>query len=315
MRKKLPKIIVTGGAGFIGSELLRQLVHQGYPAIVIDKLTYAGDLFRLKSLKDQFVFYKIDINDTVRLTKIFKQFRPEIVIHLAAETHVDRSLKNSAPFIKTNILGTQNLINVARQSKIKKFIHVSTDEVYGENRGGRFKETAPLKPTNPYSVTKASAELLVQAAKKAYNFPAIIIRPTNNYGPGQHNEKFIPTIITHAIKNKRIPIYGRGRQIRQWLYVADCARAIIDVMAKGRLGEIYNIGGSFEKKNLEVAKIILKQLEKPIRLIQFVQDRPGHDFQYSVDCSKLKKIWKGPHTPFNQGIRQTIAWYKTNPNE
>lgn len=303
------KILVTGGAGFIGSEFVRQAVRKGQKVVVLDKLTYAGDLERLKEVKGEYVFYKTDICQKAALESVVEKERPGIIVHFAAETHVDRSIQDAAPFIRTNVTGTQNLIDCSRKYKVKKFFHISTDEVYGESQKGRFPESAALRPKNPYSATKAAAELLARAAIKTYGFPAIIIRPANNYGPWQYPEKLIPVIILKALKNKKVPVYGKGEQIREWLHVRDCAEGIHLILRKGEIGEVYNIGTYFERENLTTVKTILNLLGKPESLIQFVRDRPGHDFRYSVDCSKLRRLGWRPHVTFPQGIRQTIGWY------
>lgn len=312
MRPKLPKILVTGGAGFIGSEFVRQAARQSYPLTVVDKLTYSGDLERLREVKGHFSFHKTDIGGVHKLESIFKKERPKIVIHFAAQTHVDRSILDPVPFIQANIIGTQNLINLSLKYKARKFIHISTDEVYGESQKGRFVENAPLKPNNPYAATKASAELLIKAAVRTHGLPAIIIRPSNNYGPWQYPEKFIPVIILKALKNENVPVYGKGRQIREWLHVADCNEAILLILNKGKIGETYNIGSTFEADNLTTCKTLLRLLGKGETVIQFVKDRPGHDFRYSVDSTKLRKLgWKPKHS-FKKGIQQTVGWYQKN---
>jgi len=306
------KILVTGGAGFIGSEFVRQGVDKGYHVVVVDKLTYAGDRKKLLSVRKKINFYKVDITHRRRLRTIIKKEKPKVIIHFAAETHVDRSIKDVNPFIQTNIIGTQTLVDLSIELKIKKFIHVSTDEIYGEGKKGRFNETAPLQPNNPYSATKAAAEMIVKAAIRTYGLPAIIVRPSNNYGPWQYPEKFIPAVITKAIKNQQVPVYGRGQHIREWLHVGDCGRGIWIILQKGKIGETYNIGSQFERKNLETAKTILRALDKPIKLIKFVKDRPGHDLRYSVSIAKLSKLGWKPKIKFTQGINQTVCWYKNN---
>jgi dTDP-glucose 4,6-dehydratase len=312
MRKSVHKILVTGGAGFIGSEFIRQGIKKNYSLVVVDKLTYAGDLSRLKSVASKIKFYKTDICDRKKLAAIFKKESPDTIIHFAAETHVDRSIQNAHPFIKTNVEGTQNLIDLSREFKIKKFIHISTDEIYGESRTGYFKETDPLGAKNPYSSTKAAGELLIKAAIHTYQFPAIIIRPANNYGPWQYPEKLIPVIVLKAMSNTKVPVYGKGEQIREWLHVSDCARAIDTILHKGTIGEVYNIGSYYEQQNIKTVKMILKELGKGPELIEFVQDRPGHDFRYSVDCTKLQKLgWKAKIN-FSSGLKQTILWYTEN---
>ena len=281
MRKGLSKILVTGGAGFIGSAFVRLLLRdcprqsyakafkRGLSLIVVDKLTYAGDLERLKEVKGEYKFYKADICNKKQIESIFKQEKPDVVLNFAASTHVDRSILNAAPFIDTNIKGTQILLDASRKYKIKKFIQISTDEVYGEIKKGKFSEDSPLKPNSPYAASKAAADLLVKAYIRTYGFPAIIIRPCNNYGPWQYPEKLIPVVISRTLKNRRVPVYARGQNIREWLYVADCAEAMLLIMQKGKIGKIYNVGSGQEKRNIEVVKAILKLLEKPEDLIEF----------------------------------------------
>lgn len=307
MRK--PKILVTGGAGFIGSEFVRQAVKKGQKVVIIDNLTYAGDLERIREVKSKCIFHKVDICQKLKLDAVIKKERPHTIVHFAAETHVDRSIQDAEPFIQTNVKGTQNLIDCARKYKVKKFLHISTDEIYGESRRGSFLESSAIRPKNPYSATKAAAEFLVNAAIRTYQFPAIIVRPANNYGPWQYPEKLIPVIILKALKNRKVPVYGKGKQIREWLHVQDCANGIHIILKKGTIGEAYNIGTYFERDNLTTVKTILKLLGKPASLIQFVRDRPGHDFRYSVNCSKLKKLGWKPKITFAIGIKQTIQWY------
>jgi dTDP-glucose 4,6-dehydratase len=312
MYQKLHKIIVTGGAGFIGSEFVRQGVKNGYRIVVVDNLSYAGDLARLKDVRSHIKFYKVDISQREKLEAVFRKEKPEAMVHFAAETHVDRSIKDAKPFLSTNILGTQNLIELAIKYSLKKMVHISTDEVYGQSTMGWFKETDPIQPRNPYSATKASAELLVNAARVTYGLPVVIVRPSNNYGLWQYPEKFLPVIISSALKDQPIPVYGKGAQIREWLHVSDCARAVFTVLEKGKPGEVYNIGTKFESRNIDTVKRILKLLGKGEELITFVPDRPGHDFRYSVAWEKLKKLGWSPRVSFKDGIQQTIAWYTKN---
>ena len=312
MRQKLHKILVTGGAGFIGSEFVRQGVKAGYRILVVDNLSYAGDLARLKDVRGGITFYKVDITDRNRLETVFRKEKPEALVHFAAETHVDRSIKDARPFLSTNILGTHNLVELAIRYGLKRMVHISTDEVYGQSTTGWFKETDPIRPRNPYSATKASAELLVNAARVTYGLPAVIVRPSNNYGLWQYPEKFLPVIISSALKDQPIPVYGKGEQIREWLHVSDSARAIFTILEKGQLGEVYNIGTKFESRNIDTVKNILKLLGKGEELITFVPDRPGHDFRYSVAWDKLKKLGWSPKVSFKDGIKETIAWYTKN---
>ncbi|MCK4859580.1 MAG: dTDP-glucose 4,6-dehydratase [Candidatus Omnitrophica bacterium] len=306
------KILVTGGAGFIGSEFVRQSVKSGYNSVVVDKLTYAGDLERLKEVKGKYKFYKTDICDKRQIEEIFKKENPQIIVNFSAETHVDRSIQDASPFVETNIKGTQVLLDAVRKYKIEKLIHISTDEVYGEIKTGKFSEDSPLQSNSPYAASKAAADLLIKAYIRTYNFPAIIIRPCNNYGPWQYPEKFIPVITYKALQNKKIPVYAQGLNKREWLYVSDCAAAINLILEKGKIGEIYNVGSGIEKRNIDVAKNVIKILGKSENLIQFVKDRPGHDFRYALDFSKICGIgWKVERN-FEQGLKDTVNWYKQN---
>ncbi|RKY39406.1 MAG: dTDP-glucose 4,6-dehydratase [Candidatus Omnitrophota bacterium] len=304
------RILVTGGAGFIGSEFVREGVRRGYSLIVVDKLTYAGDIERLKEVSGRYRFYKVDICYKRKIKEIFKQEKPQVVVHFAAQTHVDRSICNAQPFVNTNIQGTQVLLDVAKECAIERFVHISSDEVYGEIKEGRFSEDSPLAPNNPYSATKASADLFIKAYIRTYNFPAIIVRASNNYGPWQHPEKFIPVLIYNALKGRRVPVYGEGINRREWLYVSDCVRAIYLIMEKGILGEIYNISSGIEKSNIELAHFVLQILGKGRSLIQFVKDRPGHDIRYALDWSKISKLGWKPEMDFERGLNKTVKWYK-----
>ena len=308
------KLIITGGAGFIGSEFARQAVENGLDVAIIDKLTYAGDLERLKEIDGRFTFYKADITNREFIEHIFKKEIPDVVVHFAAESHVDRSILNATPFIETNIKGTQVLLDVAKESGVKLFINIATDEVYGElGNTGEFYENTPLNPNSPYSVSKASADMLGRAYFRTFGLPVITLRPSNNYGPWQYPEKLIPVVILKALNNKKIPVYGKGENIREWLYVSDCTEAILLIVKKGKPGEIYNIGSGFEKRNIDVVRTILRILNKPESLISFVKDRPGHDFRYSLNTDKIQKEigWKAK-TSFEQGIEKTVKWYLDN---
>ena len=306
--RKQPRILITGGAGFIGSHFTHLAVSKDHPVCVVDKLTYAGNLDRLKSIRLKISFYKTDIYNKKELTEILNKEKPSIIVHFAGETHVDRSLENIQPFIHSNIGGTQSLIEAAHHCSIKKFIHISTDEVYGQGKkASRFKETSPVNPTNPYAVTKATAELLVAEHISNKKFPAVIVRPCNTYGPFQFPEKFIPVVISKALKNNPIPIYGKGRQIREWIYVDDCVKAVYQILTHGKTGEVYNIGSRCDFPNITVAQMILKILKKPQSLIKFVQDREGHDFCYLVDNRKILKLGWKPETGLEEGIRKIVT--------
>ncbi len=313
MRKGLSKVLVTGGAGFIGSEFVRQAIGRGYGLVVVDKLTYAGDPDRLKAVRGRYKFYKADICDKRRMEYVLRKEKPGSIVHFAAESHVDRSIKDASPFIETNIKGTQVLLDVCRKYKIPRFIHISTDEVYGEIRRGKFTEDSPLKPNSPYAAAKASGDLLVKAYIRTYQLPAIIVRPCNNYGPGQYPEKLMPVVILNALKNRGVPVYAKGHNMREWLYVGDCARAILKVLARGRIGEIYNIGSNCEKRNIDTVRLILKILNKPESLIKFVKDRAGHDFRYSLNMAKIidELKWR-PEVEFENGVIRTAQWYKNS---
>jgi len=314
------KLLVTGGAGFIGSEFVREGVRIGYEIVVVDKLTYAGDLERLKGVENNtslsrfITFYKADITNKEFIEHIFKTEKPKVVVHFAAESHVDRSILDASPFIKTNVEGTQVLLDVAKDIGVDKFINIATDEVYGElGQEGTFKEDSPLVPNSPYSSSKAAADMLGRAYYKTYKLPVITVRPSNNYGPWQYPEKLIPVVILKALNNEKIPVYGTGQNVREWLYVSDCAEAIFEIMEKGKIGEIYNVGSNQERRNIDVVKTILKLLHKNEDLIEFVKDRPGHDFRYSLDTTKIKNElgWEAK-TTFEEGIEKTVKWYIEN---
>ena len=307
------KILVTGGAGFIGGEFVRQAVRRGFEVVVIDKLTYAGDLKRLEEVINKVKFYKADIQSLKVCKEIFSEEKPKIVIHFAAETHVDRSILNPKKFLKTNIEGTYNLFEVCKQFPVEKFINIITDEVYGEIQEGFFTEDSPLKPNSPYSVSKAAQDMLGRAYFRTYNLPVITVRPSNNYGPWQYPEKLIPMVIFKALKEEPIPVYGQGLNIREWLYVEDCAEAIFQIMEKSEIGEVYNVGSGIEKRNIEVVKSILSLLGKSENLITFVKDRPGHDYRYSVSTEKIKnELGWSAKTSFEVGLEKTVKWYVDN---
>lgn len=312
-------ILVTGGAGFIGSNFvfLELKEHPEDRIICVDKLTYAGNLKTLKDVMDnpQFVFYKTDICDREAIDEIFAKERPDIVVNFAAESHVDRSIENPEVFLETNIIGTSVLMDASRKYGVKRYHQVSTDEVYGDLPLDRpdlfFTENTPLHTSSPYSSSKAGADLLVNAYHRTFGLPTTISRCSNNYGPYQFPEKLIPLMINNASQDKKLPVYGEGLNVRDWLYVKDHCYGILAVLEKGKVGEVYNLGGHNEKANIEIVKIILKELGKPESLIAYVADRKGHDQRYAIDPTKAnRELGWGPTTMFADGIKLTIKWYK-----
>ncbi|OTG69720.1 dTDP-glucose 4,6-dehydratase [Acinetobacter sp. A1-4-2] len=330
------KILVTGGAGFIGSAVIRHLIkHTDHEVLNIDKLTYAGNLESLKEIDQspKYQFKQMDICDTEQITKAIEAFQPDAIMHLAAESHVDRSIDGPAAFIQTNIVGTYTLLEAARKywmsldSDTKqhfRFHHISTDEVYGDLEGTTdlFTETTSYAPSSPYSASKASSDHLVRAWYRTYGLPVLVTNCSNNYGPYHFPEKLIPLVILNALDAKPLPVYGNGQQIRDWLFVEDHARALYKVVTEGVVGETYNIGGHNEKQNIEVVKTICKILDelKPQSsgqsyesLITFVKDRPGHDLRYAIDAAKIKnELGWSPTETFETGIRKTVEWYLNN---
>ncbi|WP_251423759.1 dTDP-glucose 4,6-dehydratase [Veillonella agrestimuris] len=312
------KILITGGAGFIGSNFIYYLLktHPSDEIICVDALTYAGNLHTLQPLLDKksICFYKANITDREAIDRIVKNERPHIIVNVAAESHVDRSIENPGIFLETNVLGTQVLLDAARKYDVERYHQVSTDEVYGdlplEKLALAFTENAPLRPSSPYAASKASADLLCLAYSRTYQMPITISRCSNNYGPYQFPEKLIPRMIINALHNKKLPVYGAGSNVRDWLYVEDHCAAIDLVMRKGTIGEIYNVGGHNEKTNLEVVSTILKALNKDESLIEFVADRPGHDLRYVIDSTKLEtELGWTPKFSFAERIQYTIQWY------
>jgi dTDP-glucose 4,6-dehydratase len=337
------KILVTGGAGFIGSAVIRHIINNTKDSVVnLDKLTYAGNLESLKDIadSDRYVFEQVDICDADELTKVFTEHKPDAVMHLAAESHVDRSIDGPAEFIQTNIMGTYILLEAARsywnelpenRKSIFRFHHISTDEVYGDLEGPEdlFTEETSYAPSSPYSASKASSDHLVRAWQRTYGFPTVVTNCSNNYGPFHFPEKLIPLVILNALEGKALPIYGKGNQVRDWLYVEDHARALYKVVTEGKIGETYNIGGHNEKQNIEVVHTICELLEELVPdnihskvggnksgfkgLVTYVQDRPGHDVRYAIDASKIEKeLGWAPKESFESGIRKTVKWYLEN---
>jgi dTDP-glucose 4,6-dehydratase len=332
------KILITGGAGFIGSAVVRHIIDETNDAVVnVDKLTYAGNLESLKAVatSERYAFEEVDICDTVALELVFNEHQPDAVMHLAAESHVDRSIDGPAAFIETNIIGTYTLLEVARKywaqldekRKAKfRFHHISTDEVYGDldDTDALFTETTAYAPSSPYSASKASSDHLVRAWQRTYGLPTLVTNCSNNYGPYHFPEKLIPLMILNALDGKPLPVYGKGNQVRDWLFVEDHARALYKVITEGQVGETYNIGGHNEKQNIEVVRTICSLLEELVPnkpsgvnayedLITFVTDRPGHDLRYAIDASKIQNElnWT-PEETFESGIRKTVEWYLAN---
>ncbi len=305
------RILVTGGAGFIGSHLVRRLLKHGHQVINLDALRYSGNLENLREVEanSQYTFVKGDICDQPTVAKLFEAHRPEAVINCAAETHVDRSILDPSAFAKTDVVGTATLLEEARKAHIGRFVQVSTDEVYGSVEQGCSTEDDALDPRSPYSASKAGADLLVRSYWTTYQFPVLITRGSNTYGPNQYPEKFIPLFVTNALDEQPLPLYGDGRYRRDWLSVFDHCRGIECALLHGEPGTIYNVGGGNERENLTVAETILKHLGKPLSLIRYVQDRPGHDRRYAIDCTRLRALGWTPTLLFEEGLRATIDWY------
>jgi dTDP-glucose 4,6-dehydratase len=310
------KIFVTGGAGFIGSNFIRYVLQakNSHSIVNYDKLTYAGNLANLHSIANhpRYQFFKGDICDPIKAEAAMRGC--DALTHFAAESHVDRSIYEPAPVIQTNVTGTFTLLEVARRLAVSRFVHISTDEVYGDLApGSHASEDSPLQPSSPYSASKAASDLLVRSYVRTYKFPAVITRSSNNYGPYQFPEKFLPLMTTNALFDKPLPIYGDGKQQRDWLHVEDNCRAILAVLERGRIGEVYNIGGSHVEENLAMAQRLLRLIGKPESLLRNVADRPGHDRRYALDSRKIESElgWK-PEISLEDGIRRTIEWYKAN---
>ena len=311
------RVLVTGGAGFIGSNFIRYVLakHSDWEVVNFDKLTYAGNLENLEDIANdpRYSFVKGDICDQRSVEETVARLDASgMVVNFAAETHVDRSILSAGSFVQTDVYGTFVLLEAMKKFKISRYLHVSTDEVYGSIEKGSFTEESPLHPNSPYAASKAGGDLLVRAYHETYGLPVIITRSSNNYGPFHYPEKIIPLFITNALEGKKLPLYGDGKNVRDWLYVEDNCEAIDLVLQKGQPGEVYNIGGGNERQNIEITKFILKEMGLSEDFIEPVKDRPGHDRRYSIDCSKVKKLGWQPRTNFEEGLKQTIKWYQNN---
>lgn len=303
--------MITGGAGFIGSNFVHYIANKydDYEITVLDKLTYAGDMENLAGLEN-IDFIKGDIADEVAASQAMKD--ADYVVNFAAETHVDKSITDPAAFVKSDVLGTHNLLELVRKYDVEKYIQISTDEVYGSILEGSFKETDNIDPSSPYSASKAGGDLLVSAYYKTYGIPVMITRSSNNFGPRQFPEKLIPLFILKALHDEKLPVYGDGKNVRDWIYVEDNCAGVDTVLHKGKIGEVYNIGGGNEKNNLEITRLILEKLGKPETLIEHVTDRLGHDRRYSLDATKTKKLGWEPKWSFEDAMEKTVNWYKDN---
>jgi dTDP-glucose 4,6-dehydratase len=311
---KMKNLLVTGGSGFIGSNFIRHMLGQypDYKIINLDKMTYAGNPDNLKDVENNlnYSFVCGDICDPDVVNKVMQ--RVDHVVHFAAESHVDRSIEDGSVFVRTNVLGTYTLLESALKHNIKRFVHISTDEVYGSIPDGSFKETDILTPSSPYSSSKAGSDLLAQSYHITHNLPVIITRCTNNFGPYQYPEKLIPLFVTNLVDNKKVPVYGTGQNVRDWIHVLDHCKAVDFILHNGSIGEIYNVGGGTEKTNLGITQKLLKILGKNDSMIEYVEDRLGHDLRYSLDCSKLMEMGWAPEYNFNDGLKETAKWYVDN---
>ncbi len=312
------RLLVAGGAGFIGSNFIRYILDArgDWQVVNVDKLTYAGNLANLEDVEgnDRYRFHRADICDAKAVGTIVKDEAPDAIVNFAAETHVDRSIDDPALFLRTNILGTQVLLEAARKQGVARFVQISTDEVYGSlGPSGQFSEDSPLRPNSPYAASKTSADMLVRAYFKTYGLPAIVTRCSNNYGPYQFPEKIIPFFVTLLRESKPVPVYGDGMNVRDWIHVDDHSRAVEAVLLHGRPGEVYNVGGGNERTNIEITKLLLAAVGKPESLLAFVPDRPGHDRRYAIDDRKIRReLGVAPQVPFEEGIRATVRWYLEN---
>lgn len=312
----MKRLMITGGAGFIGSNFARYVLeaHADYEVVVYDKLTYAGnpDNFRDLVGSPRFSFVQGDICDATRVDETMREHRIDTIVNFAAESHVDRSILDPDAFIQTDVYGTYVLLEAARKRGVERLLQVSTDEVYGSIASGAFKETDPLEPNSPYSASKAGGELMVRAYHVTYGVPTLVTRGSNTFGPFQYPEKLASLFITNAIDDQPLPVYGDGRQVRDWLYVLDHCLGIDVVLHYGELGEVYNVGGENERFNIEVTELILELLGKPRSLIRYVPDRPGHDRRYALDCTKIKKLGWEPQWEWETAMEETVRWYRAN---
>ncbi|MEW6235655.1 MAG: dTDP-glucose 4,6-dehydratase [Candidatus Omnitrophota bacterium] len=312
----MTSLLVTGGAGFIGSNFIQYMLsaYEDVHIINLDKLTYAGNLENLRAIErdPRYCFFQGDIADKQLVMDLLSRKEVNAIVNFAAETHVDRSISRPDDFLKTDVIGTFNLLEAARQCKVERFVQISTDEVYGPVFAEPMKEDSPMRPSSPYSASKGGGELLCRAYCVTYGLSAIVTRAANNYGPYQYPEKLIPLFITNAMENEPLPVYGKGDQMREWLYVEDHCRAIDLVLKNGVAGEIYNVGGYAEERNIAVAEKILELMKKPKDLLSFVEDRPGHDFRYAIDSGKIKALGWEPAVSLEEGLAKTVSWYKKN---
>jgi dTDP-glucose 4,6-dehydratase len=307
------KMLITGGAGFIGCNFVHQMVEKyDHELVIFDKLTYAANPEYLDDVKDKIEFVKGDIGDSEAVKNVMKD--SDMVVNFAAETHVDRSIEDPGVFVKTDVIGTYNLLECVRKYDVERYLQISTDEVYGSIDNGSFTEKSNIDPSSPYSASKAGADVLVSAYYKTYGAPVVITRSSNNFGPYQFPEKLIPLFILNAMHNKQLPVYGDGKNVRDWIFAPDNCAGVYTALMKGKLGEVYNIGGGNEKNNLEITHLILEILGKPESLITFVEDRLGHDRRYSLDSSKIMELGWKPEWKFEDAITETINWYKKNPS-
>lgn len=305
----MDRVLITGGAGFIGSNFVRHILDK-YKIVVLDKLTYAGNLDNLKGIMENIEFIKGDICDKEAVGSAIKDC--VAVLNFAAETHVDRSIVDAGSFVETDVFGTYRLLEASRKNDVEKYVQISTDEVYGSTEENSFKESDPLSPSSPYSASKAGGDMLAHSYHVTYGMQVLITRSSNNFGPYQHPEKVIPLFVTNLLQGKKVPLYGDGSNIRDWIYVMDNCSAIELILQKGSPGEIYNAGGGTEIRNIDLTNELLKLLGKDESYIEKVQDRPGHDYRYSLDCTKIKKLGWSPEHDFSQALHETVEWYRAN---